>query len=185
VKQVLFTLSVLSLAATGACDSSDEPSDTWTSPTEGILYEGDYPECVRYCWASVNCVSWDLEDCYANCDSMVSSVPECEELALESIRCSAIVYEYQCGSFSECFEEVTKAQLCQMGPIGWEDENGCNFWELKRGLLHTTLCQPTLGPDGRPTGAACECTNEQQTVTCTQPTMACGNGESCCATALP
>jgi hypothetical protein len=97
VKRVLLTLGVVSLVATGGCDSSDEPSDTWTSPTEGSLYEGDYPECARYCAASLECVGWELDECYAVCDATVEYVPECEALALEMFHCQGIVAEHQCA----------------------------------------------------------------------------------------
>ena len=181
-------IQVIGLMVLSACDDDGPTGERWLEDLQDDFYTGKHPECIAYCQATLDCYQWTNEECFEGCDYAFENKPACSEEALAFISCDTILRGYSCGAgFSECGDVGLAFSLCTMGPYGGTDtEQGlCGFYEYKNKQVHETLCEEVIGPDGTQLGAECTCTNDEQSVTCTQPTISCEKGDSCCATALP
>ena len=168
-----------------ACDSDSPSGEQWLDDLKVEVYTGDHPECVAYCEATLNCYDAAKTDCFENCDYIFDVEASCSEEALEYISCETIVRTY-CGTgFNECDDVGFAYNLCSLGAFGSSGDGMCYFYEYKNEQIHNTECKQLLEPDGTFIGGECTCSNDEQTVTCTQPTISCEKGDSCCATALP
>lgn len=169
-----------------ACNSDSPPSgELWLEGLQLDVYNGNHPECVAYCEASFDCYDYAREECFENCDYIFDIEPACSEEATEYVTCETIVRTY-CGTgFNECADIGNAYNLCSRGPQSWSGDGMCYLSEYKHQQVYTTECKQLLESDGTFIEGECTCSNEEQTVTCTQPTLSCVKGDSCCATALP